>query len=33
MQDGGMRDMLSRFAELLASLIATDHGERMYVDF
>jgi hypothetical protein len=32
-QDGPMRDMLSKFAELLASLIATDHGERMYSDF
>jgi hypothetical protein len=32
MQDGGMREMLNRFAELIASLIATDHGERMYAD-
>jgi hypothetical protein len=31
--DGGMRDLLSRIMERLASFIATDYDERMYADY
>jgi hypothetical protein len=32
MHDHRMRSLLFKFASFLASLIATDYGERMYSD-